>query len=129
MPLLENRKIKILICVFYVLSILVQILVLAKVIPYDWVNGRMSESYEAQAVQSIISILIILTIALFCRKILNLKSSPKKWQINTLYVITAFWTIGFIMQLLGTEFERYALSPLLLLGIVSHTLLIKQKRI
>jgi uncharacterized membrane protein len=121
----KNNKIENLINAFYGLSILVQVLVLIKVIPYNWVNGGMSESYRAQALLSMFSIFIILMLAIFCRRILNSELKLKKWQNNVLYIIATLWFIGFIMQLVGTNFERYTLSLLLLLGAISHILLIR----
>ncbi len=114
-----------LIYVFYSLSISIHLLVLIKVIPYDWVSGGQSESYQVQAVQSGISIIVLLCLALLCRKIAATKPASVKWQVITLYALTVFWSIGLLMQLLGTNFERYAMSPVLLLGVISHFVLLR----
>jgi len=118
---------KLLINIFYGLCIFVQILVLAKIVPYNWVNGGMSTSYRAQAVQSVVSIAVMGLLYVFCQKLLHHRWC-RKWQVYFVYAVILFWTIGLIMQLLGTHFERYCMSPILLLGVISHILLLKRLR-
>jgi hypothetical protein len=118
-----------LITTFYSLGIAVHLLVIIKVIPYTWVNGGVSESYENQLTQSVTSIVIIAILFGFTRRIASRDAVPKRWQYGALYVIVAFWLIGFIMQILGTSFERYIMSVILLLGVASHILLIRNIRL
>lgn len=113
-----------LISIFYGLAAAVQLLVILKVIPYKWVNGGMSGSYETQAIQSAVSIVIIVALYIFVRKIEKMGVAINKRTLWALYVITLFWTLGLFMQMFGTAFERLFLSPLLLLGVISHALLI-----
>ncbi|MDP3446099.1 MAG: hypothetical protein Q8T08_24825, partial [Ignavibacteria bacterium] len=57
---ISQRTVRILIVLFYSLTIFIHILIIARIIPYLWVNGGMSQSYEAQVIQSIVSILIVI---------------------------------------------------------------------
>ncbi len=50
--------------VFYFLAITVQTLVITKIIPYNWVNGGFSESYDAQLALSINSIVLLVVMFL-----------------------------------------------------------------
>jgi phosphoglycerol transferase MdoB-like AlkP superfamily enzyme len=122
------NKIKWLIAIFYVSALFVQLLVVLKVIPYDWVNGGMSESYESQLVQSLISLVIISVLFVFVWRLAHQNSTVKKWELRALYIITFFWLLGLFMQIAGTEFERYFLSLSLLLGVVSHGVLVSRTR-
>ena len=78
----------------------------------------------AIAVQSAVSIVIIVALYIFVRKIEKMGVAINKRTLWALYVITLFWTLGLFMQIFGTAFERLFLSPLLLLGVISHALLI-----
>ena len=124
----SNNLINALVTVFYTSAIAVQLLVILKVIPYTWVNGGMSDSYEAQAVQSAISLVIIIALCIFVRSIVKQGTAIKKWKLIALYVITFLWVLGLLMQIAGTEFERFVLSFMLLIGVVSHVLLVRKVR-
>lgn len=82
--------IKWLIAIFYVSALFVQLLVLLKVIPYDWVNGGMSESYKSQSIQSLISIVIISALFIFVWKLACQNGKVKKWKLRAIYIITFF---------------------------------------
>jgi len=112
-----------LIAAFYISALSVQLLVVLKVIPYDWVNGGMSESYESQLVQSLVSLVIISVLFVFVWKLARQNGKVKRWKLRALYIITILWLLGLFMQIAGTEFERYFLSLSLLLGVVSHGIL------
>ena len=126
---ISTNTIKWLIAIFYVSALFVQVLVVLKVIPYDWVNGGMSKSYESQLIQSLFSIVIISVLFIFVWRFARQNSKVKKWKLRALYIITLFWLLGFFLQIAGTEFERYFLSLSLLLGFVSHGLLVWRTRI
>lgn len=121
-----NNIIKPLIIIFYTSALIIQILVILKAIPFSWVNGGISKDYEAQVMQSLISIVVIAVIFNFVIKALNMHGVVSGLRFKALYGITVFWTLGFIMQLAGTFFERYVLSIVLLLGVLSHIKLIRQ---
>jgi len=112
-----------LIATFYISALSVQLLVVLKVIPYDWVNGGMSESYESQLVQSLVSLVVISVLFVFVWKLARQNGKVKRWKLRALYIITILWLLGLFMQIAGTEFERYFLSLSLLLGVVSHGIL------
>ena len=114
------------IVVFYICALLAQTLTILKVIPYKWVNGGMSTSYRAQAMQSAVSIIIFSVIYLFAlRPLLGPGKVLTKNRRLSLYFLIAFWSLGFILQIIGTNFERYFLSLLLLYGLVVHAKLLK----
>lgn len=121
---IRSNLTKILIDIFYASGALTQVLVIARVIPYTWVNGGMSKTYSAQAPQSLFSLAVICLMYFFIRKIMSNSYKFNTLHKYTLYLITFFWTLGFLMQLLGTSFERYLLSLTLLAGIVGHVMLI-----
>ena len=108
-------------------DLMVQLLVLMKVIPYNWVNGGASDSYEAQAIQSIFSLMILSIIFVYVAADSKPQTNPMRQKI--LYAITLFWIVGLVMQLLGTTFERYFLSPVLLLAVVAHGLLVQSLKL
>lgn len=125
---ISTNTLRWLIAIFYVSALIIQLLVVLKAIPYDWVNGGMSQSYESQLVQSLVSLVIISLLFTFVWKLVHESDKVKKWKLRVLNLITLFWLIGFFMQLAGTDFERYLLSLCLALGVVSHGILILRIR-
>lgn len=106
---------------FYILVILVHILILKKIIPFHLVNGGRSETYEKQSSISKNSIFISCIGILFLSILLIKPSYQKTLSYSIIaFVLTAYWMLGFVMQLLGTKFERYLMSLLVLLGVLSH---------
>ncbi len=112
---------------FYAAVIATHLLVIAKIIPYDWVNGGMAKSYDDQAVQSLLSLILAAVLFRFVWKVATTHGAVKLWQQRTLYFITVFWVLGLVMQLFGTTFERYVMSIILLVGIYGHTAVIRSK--
>ena len=125
----STNTIKQLIVIFYVSALLVQLLVVAKVVPYNWVNGGMSKSYEVQLVQSLMSLVIISVLFIFVLGLASQNGKVKQWKLRALYTITFFWLLGLFLQIAGTEFERYVLSLSLLLGVISHGMLAWRTRL
>jgi hypothetical protein len=107
--------------IFYLLVIIVHILIIRKVIPYHLVNGGRSKSYTEQASISKMSIVISFLGILFL-SISLIKPSISLTLIYSIigFLLTLYWILGFVMQLLGTKFERYLMSIIVLLGILSH---------
>ena len=105
--------------IFYALGIAVHVLVITKLIPYTWVNGGRSASYQAQAAQSIASIVLLGGLYLLVRKIIT-ASVHKKWHGLVLYVLASLWGLGYVMQLLGSQFERFFMSFVLIYGFITH---------
>lgn len=114
--------------VFYASAAVAHVLVIAKIIPYSWVNGGMSDSYQEQMIQSVSSLVVLGLLFLFVRHMSKPKVQVKFWQRLALKLITAFWVIGFMLQLLGTPFERYVLSITLAIGVIGHAQLIRSFR-
>ncbi len=109
---------------FYLLSISVHVLVLNKKISFKLINGGRSETFESQAKTSRMSIVIlcigILILVVFHAFPNISKSLP---GVIIMGILTVYWTLGFVMQLLGTSFERKYMTPVLMLGILSHLML------
>jgi hypothetical protein len=108
---------------FYAASIAVHLLVICKVIPYTWVNGGMSKSYSSQFNQSVASMLILCLLWYLSMKIVAKVGLLSVRLSIVLYVLTLLLTISFIMQLIGTTFERYVLGPIVLAGLATHVIL------
>lgn len=109
--------------IYYILSIFLHLLIIGKVISYNDVNGGRSSSYEAQRKTSIFSIVILLTGIMYL--ISNLLFSDFSDSILNhiiIGILSFYWLIGFFMQLMGTKFERYYLSWLVIIGVISHIL-------
>lgn len=104
--------------IFYILTILVHILILTSIIPLTWINGGHSVSLDAQFPLSVFNLVIslfgisFLIYAYFYR--------DKKITLLTSCLLSALWLFGFLQQFLGTPFEQFVISFLLLLGLVSH---------
>ncbi len=115
--------------VFYLLTILLHILVLTGILPYQWVNGGRSESLAAQLPLSVSNMLIAvagLLFTLFASRII--RNNGKKVITVICWVFVALWTVGFFQQLLGTVFEKTAVALLLLVGVIAHLRMAVEER-
>ena len=115
--------------IFYSLAITIQTLVITRVIPYNWVNGGFSESYDAQlalSINSIVLLVVMFVLTLIAGKVI--KTKLKKTITIICWIMSAYWLIGLIMQLIGTPFERFIISWTILLGLVSSLRLAIEKR-
>ena len=106
---------------FYTIVLLIHILIIAKAIPYNWINGGRSESYNAQLQISIVNTLI--TFIGFWYVFANQKF--QKLQNNKIFrfikwALIPFWGFSLILQFLGTSFEMFVMSPIILFGIFAH---------
>ena len=119
-PLIKTKALKLIISAYYLITILVHLLVLAKLVPYNWVNGGFSENYQAQAIQSIVSIMLLSLMFLFALNVLRTISTAQTWKRRLFYALTAFNVLSLVMQLMGTNFERFVLAPVVLAGLVLH---------
>lgn len=109
---------------FYILSILVHVLVIKQKISYTLVNGGRSTSYEAQAKTSVASIAVLaLGIVILLLVYFNPQITLTLFGVILMGLLTLYWTLGFVMQLLGTRFEKRVMSIVLLLGIFSHLMI------
>ncbi len=112
---------------FYGLSVLVHALVLARLIPFDWVNGGRSASYAEQARLSIVSIVVLAGLFSFVW-FLAQKGTATPLQRWTLIGITVVVGVGLLLQLLGTAFERGIVTLIMIAGLTGHLLLLGELR-
>lgn len=105
------------------LTIICHSLVILQVIPYTWINGGRSVSYELQKKQSMLGIIVLLMTIPF----LLIASNIVTISIGSLgasIINIMLWTsvilliISVVMQLLGTTFERYVMSILVFILLV-----------
>lgn len=105
---------------FYGAATLVHVLIIATVIPYDWVGGGRVESYGAQVSQSVMSMAIIGLLALFIRTLVQHYPKLTRWQRYALYLVTIYWGLSWLLQLVGTRFEQYVMSVVVFVGLLAH---------
>lgn len=116
-----------------VINICIHLLVIANIIPYLWVNGGRTESFEA-AVQtsrgSIILTIINILIALIASQIIPIKFN-KFWGIviSAFLIVTLPLTlVGVIQQFLGTMFEKCVTGIVTIIGFCSDARIAFEKR-
>ncbi len=103
-----------------ILTIIVHLLVLIKVLPYEWVNGGRSLSYQEASITSATSIFVLIVIGLISL-IASGNINVKLSRMSVLAVQVASWifvvyfALTCIMQFLGTPFEKYFMSIVCLL--------------
>jgi|GEM_PF-1537823 len=106
---------------FYIVVICLHILILKKVIPHTFISGGRITSFEEQAKISTSSIGIALLGFSFVL-LGYLSPNIRQTLIYAIlaFILSGFWTLSLVMQLLGTKFERYVMSIIVLLGVLSH---------
>jgi len=115
-----------------VIGILLHILVLADILPYQWINGgrteSLSQAYQTAAL-SIVIIVVMKLITLFGARILPMRRNKTAAVIlrAALIAIACFSFIGVIQQLLGTIFEKCILSVVNLIGFVADVRIAAQR--
>lgn len=122
------RGIRVLLGTFYGIGIIVHGLVLSTIVPFRWVNGGRSDSYRAQAVQSVVSVGILITLFCLTWWLADAKPTIKRWSAWFVLALMGAWTVGLVLQLFGTSFERFGLSVLLAMGVYGHWQLFKYLR-
>ncbi|MFC6039550.1 hypothetical protein ACFPYN_08955 [Paenisporosarcina macmurdoensis] len=106
---------------FYFLTILINVLIISGIIPFTWVNGGRSESFATQLPISIINIMISFIGGVFTLIVGgNLLYKYKRGITIICWFFAVLWSFGFILQLLGTPFEKMVCSFILLLGVISN---------
>lgn len=117
-----------------IVAIAVHVLALLQILPYEWINGGRSPSYQAAfqtSISSIVMILISIMITLIASKIIPLKLN-KFW---TVLLIIWLWIgvpldlIGIIQQLLGTSFEKSFMSIVTAIGFLMDFRIALEKRL
>ena len=110
------------------ITILIHLGVIIKVIPYTWINGGRSESYEFAVKTSISGILLIIvltTIILIASDIIKIELNDVALKILNLliWLIVVLSSLSLTLQFLGTPFE------ILFVSIIALVLLIMSLRI
>ena len=114
-------------------NIIIHILVISKIIPYSWVNGGRTESFEAAQQISVISIGITvgsILLALIASQIIPAKFN-KFWGIFLsvfLIVTLPLSLVGVVQQFLGTTFEKCVTWIIALVGFCADTRIALEKR-
>lgn len=111
--------------IFYLSSILLHVLILQKVISYRVVNGGRSKTYQEQAKQSKSSIAILIVFMIYILVTLIIPSfRVTVFNLIITMIITLFWLLGTVLQLLGTTFEKRVIVWINLLGLMAHSILV-----
>ncbi|MGX4599106.1 hypothetical protein [Faecalimicrobium sp. JNUCC 81] len=98
-----------------VLIIIVHGLIILKILPYTWINGGKSTSYESQRKQSILGIIVLtisIVLLLVASEIITVSIPSILFSIVhiVLWIMVILLVVSIIMQLLGTYFEKYVMS-------------------
>lgn len=116
-----------------VIGIILHILVLNKVVPYQWVNGGRTESFEMakQISSSSMMILVVnLFITLIAAQIIPIKLNRICSILLSIFLIGTlpFSFVGIIQQCLGTLFEKCTMSIVTLIGFLADVRVAVEKR-
>ena len=115
------------------ITIIVHLLVIFRLMPYTWINGGRSATYEIARQTSIKSIpffILAIFIALLASGIISVKwnSVVKRGFSILLWLLVAYTCMGLIMQLLGTPFEKIVMSLVCVVTIIAGIRLAIEKR-
>lgn len=116
-----NLKAASIICIaISILTIILHLLVIFKIIPFTWVNGGMSETFEIAFKTSFIGIVILLLgIPIYVVAGGWISFKKFKWLLTfLLWAIFVFSCVSIVMQLFGTPFEKMFTSLLCLINAV-----------
>ena len=114
---------------FYSLTILIHVLIISGIIPFTWVNGGRSKSFDTQLPISIINTIISIIGGVFTLIVGGNILYKYKREITVIcWFFVLLWSFGFIQQLLGTPFEKMVCSLILLLGVISNLRMAIEKR-
>jgi hypothetical protein len=130
MKQLSMKQAGIIAIVVSVLMILLHALVIAKLIPFQWINGGLIATYEASLSNSITGIglmLLFIFIYLMAGGWI-LKGKFPKLVRTLLWGMFGFWLLSVILQLLGTPFEKAVLTILCLVNVFTTYQLIKESK-
>ncbi len=103
---------------FYLMTISVHILILAKVIPLEWISGGRVSSFEQQLQISIINLFIAVAGMLFISWANHSRESNSVRLVAM--ILTIVWGGSLFAQLIGTPFEQFVMSWVVLTGFISH---------
>jgi hypothetical protein len=116
-----------------IITVIVHLLVIFRLMPYTWINGGRSATYEIARQTSINSIpyfIIVIAIALLVCGIIRVRwnSVVKKIISILLWIMVAYTCLGLIFQLLGTPFEKTVMSVVCVISIIMEIRLAIEKR-
>jgi len=120
-------------CIVMLIAITVHISVLLDLIPYNWINGgRISSMQETTRISvfGIFTLSVGAVISLTAGDIIPVKLRKLGLFILRVYLWmqTIFMGVSIFMQLLGTPFEKYFLSIVVLIGFISSLRLVIEPR-
>lgn len=116
-----------------IITIGVHLLVIFNVMPYTWINGGRSESFEIARQTSLRSILIFvfgIPITLLACDIIRIRWTKISIVVISiwLWINFALTCFGFVEQLLGTPFEKSVMSVVCAVGAIVGIRLALEKR-
>ncbi|MBW9172815.1 hypothetical protein [Clostridium estertheticum] len=108
-------------------------MIIPQIMPYTWVNGGRSVSYELARQTSLSSIYMTIfniIIALIASKIIPLKMNKFWSKFLTIFLVVTLplGLIGIGEQFLGTIFEKCCMSIVAIIGFLSDTRIAVEKR-
>ncbi len=114
-------------------NIIVHVLVILKVLPFQWVNGGRTESYEMAcqiSVGSIVGMIVCILITMIASKIIPLKLNRFGGIALSVLLIAMlpFSLLGVIQQFFGTLFEKCVMSAVAAIGFCSAARIAIEKR-
>ena len=130
---IDLKKAGILSICLTVFTVMIHVLVIYQIMPYTWINGGRSASYEIARQGSINSILILLIgipITLIASKIIPLNLNKFFAVILTAYlwIVIPLTSLGLVGQLLGTVFEKSCMSFVVLAVLITGLRMAIEKR-
>ncbi len=114
-------------------NIIVHVLVILKVLPFQWVNGGRTESYEMAcqiSVASIVVMIVCILITLIACKIIPLKLNRFLGIALSVLLIAMLplSLLSVVQQFLGTLFEKCVMSAVAAIGFCSAARIAFEKR-
>lgn len=114
-------------------TIIVHLLVIIKMLPYEWVNGGRTLSYNEAFTTAVASIVILLIISLFTlvsSTILQVKLNriPKLIVSIVSWILVLYYIFTCALQFLGTNFEIYFMSIVCIISLLSAFRIAIEKR-
>jgi fumarate reductase subunit D len=113
-----------------IVTIAVHLLVIQQIMPFTWINGGRSASFEIARQTSLISIvvlLIIIFISLWASQIIHISKFKNLLKV-ILWILFGYACLSIVMQFLGTTFEKCFTSILCILNaIVTFRLAIERR--
>ncbi len=116
-----------------VINVLLHVLVIAGVVPFGWVNGGRTATFEeARGISgsSIVMTLINILIALVASQIIPLKLNKFWGIVLSVFLIGTLplTLVGVSQQFLGTMFEKCVMGIITIVGFCSDTRIAFEKR-